>query len=178
MRWPLWKQLLAAMLGAMAVAIIIADLTQRWFETRYLESKVAERNQQTTSLLSASSIEALIVEDGPVLETIITQSVASLPHIHAVIVRNEDGLILAKWRKKDHVDDIERRTFVNDIRYEGESFGSLEVVWNLSQQYAEIEEHLRRTRLLISGVVFFLTMIMLTIEHRVVVEGVQNSVSA
>lgn len=174
MRWPLWKQLLAAMLAAMTVAIIIADLSQRWFETIYLESKVVERNQQATSLLSASSIEALIVEDGPVLETIVSQSVARMPHIHAAIVRNENGLILAKWRKEDHVDDIDHRTFVDDIHYEGESFGSLEVVWDLSQQYVEIEEHVGRTRLLISGVVFFLTIVMLTIVHRIVVRHINK----
>lgn len=172
--WPLWKQLLVAMLSAMLLATLAADWSQRWLATSYLKHKVAERNQQAISLLSASTLEALIVEDGPVLETIVSQSVASLPHIHEVTIRNEDGIQLTKWTNGDEVADTHLLSFQEEFVFEGELFGSLEVIWDLSQQYVEIEEHVGHTRLLVSGIVFVLTMVILAIVHMLAVRHINR----
>ena len=135
---------------------------------------MAEKNQQAVSLLSAVAIEALIVEDGPVLETIVSQTVASLPHIHAVTVWNEENLQLAKWMSGNKIAENHLLSFRDEFVFEGESFGSLEAVWDLSEQYIEMEEYVGQTRALVSGIVFILTMAILAIVHWLVVRHINR----
>ena len=172
--WPLWKQLLVAMLCAMLLATIAADWFQRRLSTNHMKEMVAEMNQQAVSLLGAVAIEALIVEDGPVLETIVSQTVASLPHIHAVTVWNEDNLKLAKWMSGNKVAAAHLLSFRDEFVFEGESFGSLEAVWDLSEQYIEMEAYVGQTRALVSGIVFILTMAILAIVHWLVVRHINR----
>ena len=156
------------------LATLAADFSQRWLATSYLKRLVAERNQQTFSLLSAATIEALIVEDGPVLETIVSQSVATIPNIHEVTIRNEDGIQLAKWSRGNEVADTHLLPFQDEFLFEGELFGSLEVIWDLSQQHGEIEEHVSHSRLLVSGIVVVLTLVILTIVHMLAVRHINR----
>ena len=174
MHWPLWKQLLATMLGAAVVITFATGWVYRSLESSYLEGKMTERNRQVFELLSAAATEALIVEDGPVLQTIISQSVASLPDIHAVTVWNEDGQRLAQWEKDKKIDAIQQRSFADKFVFEGETFGRLEATWDLSHQYAEIEQHVGQIRLLASGFLFILTLVFLAINHGLAVRHINK----
>ena len=162
------------MLCAMLLATLVADWSQRWLSTDQMKEIMAEKNQQAVSLLSAVAIEALIVEDGPVLETIVSQTVASLPHIHAVTVWNEENLQLAKWMSGNKIAENHLLSFRDEFVFEGESFGSLEAVWDLSEQYIEMEEYVGQTRALVSGIVFILTMAILAIVHWLVVRHINR----
>ncbi len=162
------------MVSTMVLVTLASGWSYRWMETKYLERKIEEKNRQVFKLLSAAATEALIVEDGPVLETLISQSVLSLPDIHSISVENEDGIQLARWKSDNDVAGIQLISFDDEFIFEGESFGNLEVTWDLRRQHREIDDHMRQMQFLVSVVLFTLTIVILIIIHKLAVRHINR----
>jgi len=150
---------------AAVIATYAADFSQRKLVLGYIKSMMQDRHEQTVSLLSAASIEALIVEDGPVLNTIVAQAASSLPHAYSISVWNEDGDLLSKWQKDHPVLDEYLLSFQNDILFDDESFGKLEVAWEFAHQYQEMEQEMRASRVMLGVVLSLLTGVLIGIVH-------------
>lgn len=113
--------------------------------------------ERTASLVSALSRDAVILEDGPYLETIIEQAVAIIPGVQAIFFANEDGLDLASWRSdletdrgmtlgQSHVLALSR-----DIAVAGETFGTLHLQWNIKSSLQKIQDEALIVNLLVAG---------------------------
>ncbi len=149
----------------MVAVIFLSGWFYRWQETDYLEAKTIEQNRKVFSVLSAMIIEPLITEDRPMLESMLSQVTATLHNIHSVEVLNEEGLRLSHWEVRNDVSVSRLVSFTDDIVFEGESFGSIEVYWDLTRQYADIDTHVTQMRLLVSGVLIVLTAVIIVIVH-------------
>src|SRR5919198_1036834 len=95
--WPLWGQITLAIGSAMLLISVLAGEYVRSLETQYLLTGLQTQSQRTFALLSAATLAAVITEDRPVLETIVTQAVRQDPDIVSLLVENETGRPLVHW---------------------------------------------------------------------------------
>jgi len=77
-----------------SVAYITGEY-MRTVQTRTLEDSFTKHSQKTFSMLFATSLDAVLSEDQPVLETIVAQSIELDPEIHALSIVNEFNQELA-----------------------------------------------------------------------------------
>ena len=129
--WPLSRQLLVALGGTVLIMGMVSGELVRDMETTYLEHTLEEQNQRTLSLLSATSLDAVVSEDRPLLETIVAQTVGYEPDIFSVAILNELGEPLVRWQSEQEFDQINVRRFQKDVTFEGESFGSIRIQWDV-----------------------------------------------
>lgn len=136
---------------ALAIAVFIVGFWAgefvRRIETRNMIHEIEQRHINTTNLLSAISIDAVITEDGPLLETIASQAGMNISDIHALTIKNENLEILTKWVNPNHplIDNIS--TFSSDITFEGEKFGQIEIDWNIQANKENVAEHVFLARM-------------------------------
>src|SRR5262249_37847527 len=96
--WPLWGQITLAIGGAMLLISVLAGESVRTLETQYLLAGLQTQSQRAFALLSAATLDAVIAEDRPVLETIVTQAVHQDPDIVSVTLENEAGRARGPWQ--------------------------------------------------------------------------------
>src|SRR2546428_2354975 len=97
--WPLWGQITVAIGGAMLLISMLASEYVRALETQYLLAGLQTQSQRTFALLSAATLDAIIAEDRPVLETIVAQAVRHDPAIVSLSMENEAGEPLRPRRR-------------------------------------------------------------------------------
>ena len=90
--WPLWLQIaLALFIALLLVNLITASLVRNVMGEFELE-QVREQSHNTFALLAATTIDAVITEDIPLLETVATQSLQQSPNMIALSITNEQGI--------------------------------------------------------------------------------------
>ncbi len=146
-RWSLSRQVLLGFgVAALIIGFLFGEL-ERWLETSELQQQLHEQSRQTAALLAAVSVDAMITEDQPLLETIIEQVVGSNPAIHSLAFENEDGASLARFVRDPAPDSASLLTLSDDIVFKGEKFGRLIIEWDVRPAYRQIEAHVQKTRL-------------------------------
>ena len=79
--WPLWLQTgLTLGITILVVGFGSGELVRK-LETNYLFKRSDEQTERTVSLISAVSVDAVISQDGPLLETLVNQAVSKDPSI-------------------------------------------------------------------------------------------------
>ncbi len=138
-----------AMLAA-AVAVCSA-LVVRYLERDYLLSLKAAESEKTFELIVSASLENIISEDLPRLETTIRQVIARDPDLLRVEIANERGIVLHSWRRQaqgnqthflgwlEHSDPVLR--FASDVVFEGETFGKVTAEWDTTRTELEVDRH-------------------------------------
>jgi signal transduction histidine kinase/CheY-like chemotaxis protein len=154
--WPLSRQLLGALGGSVLITGMISGELVRDMETTYLEQTLEQQNRRTLSLLSATSLDAIVSEDRPLLETIVAQTVSYEADILSLSVLNELGEPLVQWQSKQDHDQAQVRRFQKDVVFEGESFGSIRIQWNVQNLFAKIDRHVQKMR--IFGALLFVVL--------------------
>ncbi len=134
-------------LVAVAALVVILGEATRYVETSRLSSNLEERAELTTSLMSGLMIEAIIVEDIPLLETAISEAFSRIPSIVYVEIQNDGGETLAAHPNVAPVLTDEILTFSNNIAFEGMNFGLVVVHWSTRNGLTKIENAVFRTRL-------------------------------
>ena len=141
--------------GLTLVAIVVAlaaSLILRHIERGYLTSFMAMENQKKFELLLSSSLDDIISEDLPRLETTMSQIIERDPDFHSARIANEDGTVLYSWQRptragprrfwllfESNSDSLQR--FARDVTFAGEVFGQVAVVWDGSRTDAEVDKH-------------------------------------
>ena len=97
----------------------------RRVEITKLTEDLRKQSARTTALLAAVSIDAVISEDTPLLETIIEQSIKYSPEFHALSFVNEKGEVLAEWHWIGDFDESSIVPLSNNLVFEGEIFGRM-----------------------------------------------------
>ena len=172
--WPLWRQISVGLLIALAIVTFLSGALLREFETTFLQNQIRQESQNTFSLLSAALIESVITEDRPQLETIINQSIRQDTSILLIRIENEKNVMLAEWRNQDSQLEFSPISFSNEILFEGEVFGYISIQWNVDSAYHRIEAHVRDVRLLVSGMLLLMAIIIVIWIHGFTVNPIQK----
>ncbi len=134
-------QNLLALLMAMAVINVISGEVARIFETDALLDDLRRENVTKFNLLHASTLEAVISEDIPLLESIISEATAQDTDIHAVSIRNEQDQVLFKWRIPKGGGGLPAMRLGKPFELEGERFGLLLIEWDMRRTYVHMVKH-------------------------------------
>lgn len=168
----LWKQIIVVFLIANTVIVFLAGWLARGFETRFLLENLRRTNHNTSAMLSAASIDAIISEDRPLLQTVIDQAVANGTQIFSVKIENEQGLTLAGWQNTTFTPEFPQMAFSEDVIFEEELFGQIKIEWLVDDAYGVIENHVQQVRFFIGGILLLLTIIIAFGVHRLTVRPI------
>jgi len=103
-------------------------------------SNIKKTNQQTVALITATSADAIITEDRPLLESVIIDVSKSDPAIIAIRIANESGRPLAQWRSAT-VTDTMPITISENIVVGNEVFGSVVLDWDAQSIEQQAQAH-------------------------------------
>ncbi len=171
--WPLRQQIVLVMgCTILAVGLSAAEFV-RFNENRAFERNFRDQTQKLVSMVSATSLDAILSEDRPVLDTTIAQLVENDADVVAVYIYNENDEILTKWSKSDFIDPSQTMNFDHDVLLEGESFGHIEVTWDVKRQQAEIRNYATRIYLYAAGISIVLAMIVVGLINGLVVTPIR-----
>ena len=171
--WPLRQQIILVMgCTILAVGLSAAEFV-RFNENRAFERNFRDQTQKLVSMLSATSLDAILSEDRPVLDTTIKQLVDNDADVEAVMIYNENEEILTEWHKSETIDEELCIHFSHDVLLEGESFGRIDVVWNVQRQQAEIRDYATKIYLYAAGISLVLALIVVGLINGLVVAPIR-----
>ena len=157
-RWPLWGQITLALGGTMLLMSVLAGVYVRAFETRYVLNTLQTQSQRTFALLAAVTLDAIIAEDRPVLEIIVTRVIRQDPDIVSVTIDNKEGRPLVQWQDPTVQPRLSLQAFSQDLTLAGEKFGRLTMAWNMAEQQAAMQQHATWMQLFSVGILGLLTV--------------------
>ncbi len=167
--WPLRQQIILVMgCTILAVGLSAAEFV-RFNENRAFERNFRDQTQKLVSMLSATSLDAILSEDRPVLDTTIKQLVDNDSDVEAVYIYNENNKILTQWKKSEIIDRSLCLDFSHDVLLEGESFGRIDVTWNVERQQQEIRAYAIKIYLYAAGISLILALIVVGLINNLVV---------
>jgi len=120
-----------------------------------IHARVSEASQVQTELIRNLSIDALIAEDRPALQTIIEGLKGVDIGLRSMLITNFDGETLASWSREtgmensDHFEEI-----VTPIDLHGQNFGSLVLSWDRDEIMAPLRARARKMATILLGSVF------------------------
>jgi signal transduction histidine kinase len=149
--YRLGVQVLFGLAMLAAIVALCSALVVRQLERDYLMSLKAAESEKTFELIVSASLENIISEDLPRLETTIRQVVARDPDLFRVEMINERGVVLYSWHRDsqakhthffewlEHGHDILH--FTKAVVFEGETFGTVVAEWDTTRTDLEISRH-------------------------------------
>ncbi|KAA3611991.1 MAG: response regulator [Calditrichaeota bacterium] len=171
-KWPIWRQLVTILVLLLCIFIIVVPGFVRQFERGFLIDKMMTSNRNTINVLSSTMIDAVIIEDRPVLQTIAEGIVLNDTNIISISIENEEGNILAELKKESSIANENVYQLVESLEYEGENFGSLLITFDLNPALAVIDNHIIKTRFMIAIVLSTLFLLFLLVVHRIIINPI------
>ena len=160
----LFQIVLSLLLAASAVGFAVGNLAQRQ-EVQRLEQQLTEQADLTVSLLSGLMLEAIIVEDVPVLETGLHEAVARKPQIVSIQIRSPAGKLLASAQAPGAPQDDNHVIYERPIELEGASFGTMLVKWSTRDGQALVQQKVRQIIIWTVVPVLALSLLVLLLVH-------------
>ncbi|MCJ8324627.1 MAG: response regulator [Rhizobiales bacterium] len=154
----LWQQVSGALI---LLGLVIGGLSlylSNIYVKQSAESIIIDQNERVLNFLTAGSIDAIISEDRPVLETLITQIIYTDPFIQKITLMNESGEILVAKANEQHATAAQPAIYFQDIIFEGEKFGSIEICWNIEAYLGQILKQTNRIMFIMGAVVLVLAL--------------------
>lgn len=170
----LTHQIVAALIIAVLTVGLGTGEIVRISEKSRLERDISERTDMLSSLLSVLTVEAIIVEDIPVIETAVTEAVKLVPSLSELVVYNERGNQLAKWTKEGASPSDELRNFEKDVVFEGEVFGRMSMQWSTAAGQLQIAESVNQARIYTAGALAVLTALFFLLTSQLVLKPMSN----
>ncbi len=166
------QQILAALLAmGVILGLGLSELTKRMEHARMSE-EISAHTSATLSLLSGLIIEAVIVEDTPLIEAALREAVTRIPALKAARIENEQGKVIGKWPRqapKKNGPDAAITPIVRDITYEGELFGRMYVQWSTAASQARIAQNVSRSRLYIGAILVLLVALFYALSAHLII---------
>jgi len=145
--WPLRRQIVLVIGGTIFLVGVFSAEFVRNVETSAFERNFNYQTEKLVAMLSATSLDAIVSEDRPVLATTVQQLLENDSDVIGVEIINENGEALVQWHSVKEESLRKAGNFIDfshDVTLEGESFGRMNVSWNVQKQHADIQEHARR----------------------------------
>ena len=157
-RWPLWGQITLALGGAMLLMSVLDGVYVRALETRYGLNALQTQSQRTFALLAAVTLDAIIAEDRPVLEIMVTRVIRQDPDIVSVSIEDKEGMPLVQWQSPTVQPRLSLQAFSQDLTLAGQKFGRMTMAWNMAEQQAAMQQHATWMQLFSVGILGLLTV--------------------
>ena len=160
----LFQIVVSMALAAVLVAIVVGDLARR-YETQRLTQQLSEQADLTVSLLGGLMLDAIIVEDVPVLETGLNEAISRNPKILGIQILSEDRTVIAEAHT---IAWDEPRNFVmydRPLEWEGMVPAHMVVKWSTSEGQAMLKQKVRQTILWTVLTVGALSLLVLYLVH-------------
>ncbi|QYZ66348.1 MAG: hypothetical protein HPY30_10305 [Gammaproteobacteria bacterium (ex Lamellibrachia satsuma)] len=172
-RWPLVWQMVVVISAVIILLGFGSREMIRYFETPYLIGVLKEQGARTVSTVAAGSLEAVISEDIPQLETIVRETGLSNPGIIWISIRNPEEE-MASWRRQVEVAEDDLLSWEEDVMLEGEVFGSVHLEWRTDLLIEEIERHVEKLSWIVLLSVVVVGMSAFLLVHFLVVRPIQG----
>ena len=160
--WPLPRlgllqqiSLIFCILGVILGSGLI--VTINIYEKQYIKQQLIEQNERVLSFLSAGSLNAVISEDRPVLETLVEQVLTTDPDIIKIILLNEVGKILVERGNLNGQGAEASISFSHDVVLAGETFGTIELYWGTLSFSEQVSQRTRPIIILATLIVLIMT---------------------
>jgi hypothetical protein len=134
-----------------AVAAAGAGLFLKQQEQGFFSAMMTNEGEQRIELLISASVEDIISEDVPRLETTLEQVMANVPAVHSIRITDEDDKVLVEQKRSGGAQSEAALSFVGGessmqrlvkaVRFEGDTYGRMTVEWNQSGASAQAEKH-------------------------------------
>lgn len=172
-KYSLQSLLLVSLTITFATVAFITGEYMRNVQTRTLEDSFQQFSQKTFNMLFATSLDAVLSEDQPILETIVAQSVELDKDIHALSIVNEFDEELAAWESDRVLDSSLQIPFTQDVIFEGESFGTIAIVWDASGQRATVKAHVQKIWIYTIGAFTAIALLVMLVIVRLVIAPIR-----
>ena len=151
------------------IAVIAAAFAAGWLyagmERGSVMNDLADRNEQTIATLKDFLREALPAEKIPVIRSVVDQAIQGDPAISSIELRNREGDVLLERQRSARPDGHDWIRFRNDLQFEGERFGSIEIAWDPDLVPADMEERMTRIWTAIALFLFALVFLVMTVAY-------------
>lgn len=172
--WPLWLQIMAALVVSTLVVAVCASVLQYRTETQSMQSLLERQNKTNFQLLSAAIIEPIVSEDLPVLQEFVDLLIQQDHDLFSIDIYNANGDKLLNWKRLSQLPEKPLMTFSDDIVLEGQLFGALTVSWSVDHFYALIEQKIINTQFFLASALLSLTLIVMVLVVRLVVMPIRK----
>lgn len=172
--WPLRQQVILVMgCTILAVGLGAAEFV-RYNETKDFGKKIHEETQNLVSMLSAASLQAILLEDKRSLNNNIRRIADKAPEIEAVTIYNKAGVTLTQWVKSDNIDQSWCLDFSHDVVLDGEFFGRITLKWNIKQQQEDIRAYAAKIYLYAATMSLIQALIVVALINSLVVAPIKQ----
>jgi two-component sensor histidine kinase len=168
------RVLLIALVGTTAALAATVIVVQRTVGAQLRQSYL-EQSRTTAGTIAGVAIDALITEDGPLLQTIAEQVVGRDRRIRAIVIENESGMELAAAGGESTAEG--HLQFAERLEYGGEEFGRVTITWSTAGFYAVIDQTARQVAIWGGLILLSLAAILVVGLHRLVVAPLQGIVA-
>lgn len=170
----LHRLLIVSLTITFATVAFITGEYMRNVQSRTLETSFQQFSQKTFNMLFATSLDAVLSEDQPVLETIVAQSVELDKDIHALSIVNEFNENLASWQNDKVLHPDLQIPFSQDVVFEGETFGTIAIVWDASGQRATVEAHVQKIWMYTIGAFSVIAILVMLLVMKLVITPIRS----
>ncbi len=150
-RIKLGAQLLFGLsLLAIAMALVAGIVIHRT-ESDYLNDLVRNEKAKLFELIKSSTLDDVISEDVPQIQTTIRQVIEQDPELVSLSIENESGSAMFEWTRQQEEAKSPSLALWNsapslhslteEIGLAGETFGHITVVWDVSKSDREVARH-------------------------------------
>ena len=151
--------------AAILVGIGIGEIERR-YETKRLNASLQEQADLTVSLIGGLLIEAILVRDTPVIDTAINEAVGRNPKLLSITIFDANGKELSYSSNTLHAASEDTQKYSKDILFEGEKFGSMDVIWSTAEGQELIRENVNLARVKIFATLTIISILFLVLVSR------------
>jgi len=172
--WPLWLQLIVAMVASMLLVAICAGVFQYHTETQAMSELLARQNKKHFQLLQAAVIEPLIAEDLPVLDSFVEMLAEQDSDLFSIEISNADHQRLIHWQRSKTLPEKPLMTLSDEISMHGYVFGALSVSWSVDHFFLLIEQKILHTQLFLAMMLFIILSIVMVWLFKLIVNPIKS----
>ncbi|MDF1811834.1 MAG: response regulator [Verrucomicrobiales bacterium] len=133
---------------------------------------VAEKSRAGTAMICLLSLDALISEDRPVLETVVSGLESLETGLVSVELLNQQGEVLASW-KRENSDSLKTVKTVQPVKYLGLEFGKAKMSWSYEHFAGPVVRNVIENCLMIFGAGLILMFFMILFVQKTFVKPIE-----
>lgn len=167
-----FQMLLVTFVTAVVLGLLLGVVVKE-MELSTLQGQLQRSSASTVAAVAAAAANAIVSEDVPVLQTVAKEVLESQTGIHQIIIENESGDLLAESRASTVLMERPALVYSESVVYMGETFGSIQISWNVDQAMNQIIGYAWRAGVISALGVLVVSLILLLVVRRIVVRPMQ-----
>jgi len=156
-------QVIVAMFSITLLMVLGTGKLTYYLEAKSLKTELMRQSQSKLNVLNVATLEAVISEDIPILDSVFSKIIKSDPDIESIDLFNENQNLLYHWQRNSSVPHSRKHLFSLNKAYqlEGEFFGEIKLQWDQKRLLSEIDEQILYTQVLTAFILIVLTLMIL-----------------